>query len=134
MIHFMLQSLNILRRSAENIKDPLFRFFEREIASAAKLLKEVRRDMQDVLLVCQGEKKPTNYLRRMNADLTKGIIPESWRRYTLPVGLTVIQWISDFTERVKQFQAISRAMQTGTTLALKVGTTTTLISHLFTSI
>jgi len=113
------QSLTLLRRTADNIKDPLFRFFEREISSATRLLADVRRDMQDVILVCQGEKKPTNHLRKMNSDLTKGIIPISWKRYTVPSELTVIQWITDFTERIKQFQAISKASQTGGPLALK---------------
>ena len=63
----------MLRRTVENIKDPLFRFFEREVYSGAKLLADVRRDMQDVILVCQGDKKPTNHLRQMNSDLTKGL-------------------------------------------------------------
>ena len=49
-----------------------------------------------------------------------GIIPISWKRYTVPAELTVIQWITDFTERIKQFQAISKASQTGGPLALKV--------------
>lgn len=50
-----------------------------------------------------------------------GIIPVSWKRYTVPAELTVIQWITDFTERVKQFQNLSKASQTGGPLALKVG-------------
>ncbi|KAF6024563.1 DYNC1H1 [Bugula neritina] len=75
--------------------------------------------MQDVILVCQGEKKATNHLRQMNSDLTKGIIPQSWKRYTVPAELTVIQWITDFTERIKQFQAVSKASQTGGLMALK---------------
>ena len=56
----------------DNIKDPLFRFFEREVNAGARLLAEVRRDLQDVLQVCVGDKKPTNHHRLMMADLAKG--------------------------------------------------------------
>lgn len=53
-------------------------------------------------------------------DINKGIIPESWRRYTVPGGLTVIQWITDFSLRVKQLQAIVQASQAASSRELKV--------------
>lgn len=46
-------SLVTLRRTVENIKDPLYRFFEREVNSGAKLLQDVRQDLNDVLHICQ---------------------------------------------------------------------------------
>ena len=49
-----------------------------------------------------------------------GILPSSWRRFTVPAGLTVIQWITDFSERVKQLQNIATASQQGGAAALKV--------------
>ena len=61
-----------MKRTVENIKDPLFRFFEREVNAGARLLADVRRDMADVLQVCDAEKKPTNHHRTMMADLVKG--------------------------------------------------------------
>ncbi len=36
------ERLTTLNRTAESIKNPLFRFFDREISIAAKLLKQVR--------------------------------------------------------------------------------------------
>ena len=57
----------------ENIKDPLFRFFEREVNVGARLLHDVRQDMEDVMKVCQGDKKATNHHRSMMADLVKGV-------------------------------------------------------------
>jgi len=51
-----------------------------------------------------------------------GIIPSSWRRYTVPAGLTVIQWITDFSERVKQLHNVSNLSATGGASALKVMT------------
>jgi dynein heavy chain 1, cytosolic len=37
----------------------------------------------------------------------RGIIPVTWRKYTVPVGCTVIQWVTDFSNRVKQLQKVS---------------------------
>ena len=62
-----------LRRTAENIKDPLFRFFEREINSGINLLSSVLNNLRDVLMVCEGKKKQTNFIRSLIADLTKGM-------------------------------------------------------------
>ncbi|XP_019853431.1 PREDICTED: cytoplasmic dynein 1 heavy chain 1-like isoform X1 [Amphimedon queenslandica] len=101
------QSLNVLRRTADNIKDPLFRFFEREITSGSKLLATVRNDLMNVVEVCETKRKQTNYLRTLISDLAKGIIPRSWSIYIVPPGLTVLQWVVDFSERVKQLQSIS---------------------------
>ncbi|RUS77140.1 hypothetical protein EGW08_015096 [Elysia chlorotica] len=83
-----VESLTNMKRTVENIKDPLFRFFEREVNAGARLLADVRRDMADLLQVCDAEKKPTNHHRTMMADLVKGILPISWRRYSVPAGLT----------------------------------------------
>ncbi|XP_077125303.1 cytoplasmic dynein 1 heavy chain 1 isoform X2 [Ranitomeya variabilis] len=103
------QALNHLKRTVDNIKDPLFRFFEREVKMGAKLLQDVRQDLTDVVQVCEGKKKQTNYLRTLINDLVKGILPQSWSRFTVPAGMTVIQWVADFSDRVKQLQNISQA-------------------------
>lgn len=113
------KSLPGLRRTVENIKDPLFRFFEREVNAGARLLSDVRKDMLEVMLICQGEKKPTNHHRQLISELAKGIIPKSWCRYTVPAGLTVIQWITDFSQRIQQLQSVSQSSQQGGTAALK---------------
>ena len=62
----------MLQRNSENIKDPLFRFFDREISQGAALLEDVRRDLRDVVAVCNVEKKQTNYLRQLISFLSKG--------------------------------------------------------------
>jgi dynein heavy chain 1 len=61
-----------MRRTVENIKDPLFRFFEREVNAGISLLSQVRKDMEEVMLICQGEKKPTNHHRTLISELAKG--------------------------------------------------------------
>ena len=63
-----------MRRTAENIKDPLFRFFEREVNVGIKLLNDIRCDLNELMLICRGEKKPTNHHRGLMSDLAKGLL------------------------------------------------------------
>ncbi|KAJ3613107.1 hypothetical protein NHX12_019361, partial [Muraenolepis orangiensis] len=113
------QMVNPLKRTVENIKDPLFRFFEREVKMGGKMLQEIRQDLTDVVQVCEGKKKQTNDLRELINDLVKGILPRSWCRYTVPASMTVIQWVADFSERIKQLQQISQAAASGGAKELK---------------
>lgn len=52
-------------------------------------------------------------------EYISGMIPNSWKLYTIPSGLTVIQWITDFSERIKQLQSVAQASQ-ASNMALKV--------------
>ena len=73
-----------------------------------KILKRVRSDLRDVIAICRGEKKQTNDHRAIIADLNRGMIPTSWILYKIPSNsCTVIQWINDFVQRVKQLETIS---------------------------
>lgn len=53
------------------------------------------------------------------SDLVKGIIPIDWRRYTVPKGITVIQWINDFSMRVRQLITVSQTAGSGGLSALQ---------------
>ena len=67
-----MQSFNTLaKQSAEN-QDPLNRLFMREGEIGRKLLNQVRRDLADVIKVCEGNMKQTNHLRSLMSHLTKG--------------------------------------------------------------
>lgn len=91
-----------------------------QVNHGAQLLKNVRDDLANVVLVCEGKKKQTNHERSLLSDLAKGILPSSWNQYTVPRGLTVIQWVSDFSERIKQLQKISANVGQEGTKELKV--------------
>ncbi|GJN87844.1 hypothetical protein Rhopal_000799-T1 [Rhodotorula paludigena] len=94
-----------LGASPDGSKDPLFRFFEREVALAAKLLPTIRTDLSNLVKVCDGELKQTNDLRALLSDLTKGTVPASWRRYrcrALPVGT----WLVDLSKRIAQLATV----------------------------
>ena len=78
-----------------------------------KILKRVRSDLRDVIAICRGEKKQTNDHRAIIADLNRGMIPTSWILYKIPSNsCTVIQWINDFVQRVKQLETISSKVMT----------------------
>jgi dynein heavy chain 1, cytosolic len=119
-LQLLPKNLPTLRRTVENIKDPLYRYFEREVNSGARLLQDVIHDLEDVVLICQAEKKQTNYHRTMLSELVRGILPPGWRRYTVPRGCTVIQWVTDFAQRVQQLQQVSQLVSHGGAKELKV--------------
>ena len=62
-----------MKRTSENIKDPLFRCVEREVNFAAHLLHSVRQDLTDIQAVCDGNKKQTNDTRDLLNNLSKGM-------------------------------------------------------------
>ena len=67
-------------------------------------------------------------------SMLSGILPSNWRRYTVPKGLTVLQWVADFSDRVKQLQKISHAANTGGAKGLKVCYYRTAKSKIFSGI
>eukprot|EP00040_Diaphanoeca_grandis_P036231 m.230237 g.230237 ORF g.230237 m.230237 type:complete len:4579 (-) comp33576_c0_seq1:2736-16472(-) len=104
------ETLKAPKRSADSIKDPMFRFFEREITVFTKLLAQVRGDLDQVLEVCRGEIKQTNYLRGLIDTLNKGDIYPIWKKYNVPLMLTVNGWVIDFGLRLKQYSQVSDHM------------------------
>ena len=56
-----------------------------------------------------------------------GIIPETWKCYTVPPGLTVLHWVTDFSKRIEQLQKISNLADKGGIKALRVGTLYTFV-------
>lgn len=114
-LKYLPDHLELLKRSVENIKDPLFRYFEREICLASKLLTELRKDLTELQEICDPEKrvKQTNYYREMIEKLVKEQIPEHWIRYKVPKDMKVSSWIVDFSERLRQ---LSNVLKNSTSL------------------
>lgn len=99
-----------MRRTKDNVKDPLFRFFEREINLGAKLLNELRRDLNELLAICRGQQKQNNHTRELIAALVKSKrIPRNWLQYVVPKDVTTHEWMRDFVERVKQLDRLSKS-------------------------
>jgi len=98
--------LDILERTAASVKDPLFRFFEREIEKGVKLLSKVHRDVEDLIQICDGTLKPTNYTRELISNINKGVVPKSWKEYSVPSSISLNGWVQDLTKRVKQMKTV----------------------------
>lgn len=104
-------SIPSVKRTAERIKDPLFRFFEREIVSGQNLLEQVRNDLKDVISCCQGQTKQTNDLRAILHALNRGAVFKNWLyAYKVPAGISVNAWIVDLANRIKQLISLSEAI------------------------
>lgn len=80
-----------MKRSSENIRDPLFRCFAREVKFGASILAIVKRDLSDLIEICKGTRKQTNYHRLLVDNLVRGVIPTSWKCYVVPNNCTVNQ-------------------------------------------
>ena len=70
--HVFLQNFQTLQKQSAEHSDPLYRLFFREGSIGSKLLSQVRKDLADVVKVCEGALKQTNHLRTLMSSLTKG--------------------------------------------------------------
>eukprot|EP00730_Choanoeca_flexa_P004835 TRINITY_DN11816_c0_g2_i2.p1 TRINITY_DN11816_c0_g2~~TRINITY_DN11816_c0_g2_i2.p1 ORF type:complete len:1636 (+),score=529.69 TRINITY_DN11816_c0_g2_i2:364-4908(+) len=102
-----------LKRTEESIKDPLFRFFDREMNIGIKLVKRVKTALQNCISVCNEEMKQTNDMRALLTALNSGNVPKSWLLYKVPEGVPVSAWIKDFSLRIKQLQEIELHITSG---------------------
>ncbi|KAF8238396.1 dynein heavy chain protein 1 [Tricholoma matsutake] len=96
----------LAKQSGES--DPLYRLFSREGIVGRKLLEQVRKDLADVVKVCRAELKQTNHLRTLMSCLTKGTIPDHWRRYKVNKTVAVSGWIADLARRLAQLDNIAK--------------------------
>ena len=100
MIEMLPGQLELPARTAAAIKNPLFRFIEREVTVASGLLDVVRGDLFNVRDMCVGELKSTNALRVLGRELHSEIIPQRWRKYTI-AEIPVTEWVVDFCKRLE---------------------------------
>jgi dynein heavy chain 1 len=102
------------KNSQIHISSPLYRYFGREIQVAATLVRHIRKDVMELLQVCDGSIKTTNYHRELIETLTKGIVPRTWRAYNFLDTLTVNTYLNDFVKRLDQLSHVrDNAVKTG---------------------
>lgn len=102
---FAPQSLPPLQGTLDSVKDPLYRFFEREASLGSKLVVTIRGDLEQLVQVCDGALKQTNDIRGLLSDLTKGTVPASWQRYKCR-NLAAGAWVADLSKRLAQLTRI----------------------------
>eukprot|EP01064_Diplonema_japonicum_P034641 TRINITY_DN7253_c0_g2_i1.p1 TRINITY_DN7253_c0_g2~~TRINITY_DN7253_c0_g2_i1.p1 ORF type:complete len:4818 (+),score=1605.91 TRINITY_DN7253_c0_g2_i1:85-14538(+) len=99
------QALKVVAKDAR--PNPIVQALKREVSEAQKLYKLVKKELDSVLKVCEGEEKPTNNVRDVMSLLSKGSIPPKWKRYTVHPSLTVGDWIVDFGLRCKHLMVFA---------------------------
>lgn len=87
-------------------RDPLARYFTREATRGSKLLNKVRKNIQEIMDICEGKAKQTNESRKLCDELTKQQVPKTWAQYKFSPHFSVTQWILDFASRVSQLSRI----------------------------
>ncbi|KWU45768.1 dynein [Rhodotorula sp. JG-1b] len=103
-----LQALPVEPPSTQSDREvtPLGRFYDREAGIARSLLPLVRAELEALVQVCDGERRQTNDLRSLLADLVKGTVPASWRQFRcrdMPVSV----WISELVKRLAQLDRLA---------------------------
>ena len=73
-------------------KTALQRFFERELSVAGSMVKMIRKDLNDLKTVANGEARSTDRTRAIQASLLKGEVPPIWLKYPIP-EITVNAWV-----------------------------------------
>lgn len=94
--------LQPMKRVGSLVKNPLFRFLEREVSVLSRLLKTVHGDLADIRQVCIGEKKSTAQIKHLAKKLHADVVPDSWKKYVVLQSMTAAEWVRDFAKRVEQ--------------------------------
>jgi dynein heavy chain 1 len=94
-----------LRRSAELLRNPLFRCLEREVNVGASELKRVRSTLDAVAAALSGAEKPTAEVRTLMQALAKDQVPRVWRKLC-HAPMSVPSWIADIARRLAQLQRV----------------------------
>jgi dynein heavy chain 1 len=70
-----------MERTSDKMKDPLFRFLEREVNMAGVLLKTIHKQLKDVNAMCLGTTNATNLLKQLALDLHAEQVPKQWHKF-----------------------------------------------------
>merc|ERR550525_878676 len=98
-------NLKSLRQDAESIKNPLFRFLNREFNTGRKTLGLVQKHIGQMQDVVNGDLKCSNLLRSLFSALNNEAIPKQWSLYPIkPIPVTL--WYKDLKERIDQLNEI----------------------------
>ncbi|WVQ93134.1 hypothetical protein IAU59_000198 [Kwoniella sp. CBS 9459] len=102
-----LDALPKVLSNPAQINSPLTRFFAREATTGSKLLQRIRRDLTELIKVCDGDLKQTNELRALMSDLNKGTVPSHWKKYKMPRGTPVSRYINNLSQRLAQLESVA---------------------------
>lgn len=65
------------------MNNPLFRFLEREVTVATKLLKKITSNSGDIQEMCAGKSLATNLLRELCKEIHSDTVPKPWVSFVI---------------------------------------------------
>jgi dynein heavy chain 1 len=88
------------------MNNPLFRFLEREVTVATKILTNIKKNSIDIQDLCNGKILATNLLRELAKDIHADIVPKSWINFTIDPTINLTNYIIDLQHRFEQFNTL----------------------------
>ncbi|CUG86718.1 Hypothetical protein, putative [Bodo saltans] len=84
----------------DTAQDPITSALLRDWQHGQKLLHTILANVEELLQVCSGERKPNNTHRSLINAFLKEQVPASWNRYSVPSTMTLSAWVVDFAKRI----------------------------------
>lgn len=88
------------------MNNPLFRFLEREVTVATKMLNNIQKNSVDIQDMCNGKILATNLLRQLAKDIHADAVPKSWVSFTIDPTISLTNYIIDLQHRFEQFNKL----------------------------
>jgi dynein heavy chain 1 len=88
------------------MNNPLFRFLEREVTVATKMLNNIQKNSIDIQDMCSGKILATNLLRELAKDIHADSVPKSWVSFTIDPTISLTNYIIDLQRRFEQFNKL----------------------------
>ncbi|KAF1777758.1 P-loop containing nucleoside triphosphate hydrolase [Phytophthora cactorum] len=96
-------------RDPVHFGNPVYRCMFRELELGAKFLSDVVGLLRTVQQVCAYKAKPSNETREAMRTLYREQVPEQWAQlYRVSNELSLSEWLTDFSRRVHQLNALSQ--------------------------
>ena len=88
------------------MNNPLFRFLEREVTVATKLLNSIIKNSADIQDMCSGKTLATNLLRELCKEIHSDSVPKVWTSFTFDQTINLTNYIIDLQKRFEQFNKL----------------------------
>jgi dynein heavy chain 1 len=92
-------SIKKLERTESKMNNPLFRFLEREVTVASKMLNNIKKNSIDIQDLCNGKILATNLLRELAKDIHGDVVPKSWINFIIDPTINLTSYIVDLQHR-----------------------------------
>ena len=97
------QSLSKMQVTKESIKDPMFRFINRENGLAMKLKKIIEEHLVGLLQMSDGsDTRVGQDIKKIGRIVQSGQVPLDWVKYTILKSMNVSVFVEDFSKRINQ--------------------------------